>query len=118
MNAERVAWMRTFADSGDMHGLAAAGAARLRAFELIEHYAAAVAAMDECFAADGRSYHLANRAGIIHERKLGDPAAALAVSEQALAWAGMESASSFETIAKRAARLRKKLGVAEPAAGG
>ena len=104
------AWAQAFTSAHDIAGLSFLTSRRLKSLESAGLDTQAAAAGQEALDAGAVDLFVANRLAIVYERKLADPAAALAVSLLALTWPRRDvSPFTYDTIAKRAARLAKKV---------
>jgi DNA polymerase III epsilon subunit-like protein len=105
-------WLAEFASLGDQKSVDELTRAWVNALERAGLMSEAITAAEEGIARGCRSFEVANRLGLILERKIKDTARALTVSLETLAWpvpSSMNSkeSSSLDAVGKRAARLSR-----------
>ena len=102
-------WAAAFAAAGDLSTLEGLTRRRISVMESLEQYQAAVDIGWEAIEAGVTHPKIADRMGLIYERKLGDPAKALEISELALTWPEpVTGRTAQESIRKRLNRVQKR----------
>lgn len=103
-------WAAAFAAAGDLSTLEELTRRRISVMESLEQYQTAVDIGWEAIEAGITHPKIADRMGLIYERKLGDSAKALEISELALTWPEpITGKTARESIRKRLNRVQKRV---------